>query len=73
MVGYEAYGFSIQGFHVFLTEGLELGQTNRDAEKQDMLTGKFSRDDITKMIQSGEIRDAPTIGALGLLVIFEQE
>ena len=68
---YEAYGFSNQGFHVFLADKLCAGEPSRDHEEQDMQTNSFSRDAITKMISSGEIKDAPTIAALGLLAIFE--
>lgn len=68
---FEAYGYSNQGFHVFLATGLEPGQPNRDKEEQDMLTQKFCREDIHEMITSGQIKDAPTIAALGLLAISE--
>ncbi|MEP2757785.1 MAG: NUDIX hydrolase [Hyphomicrobiales bacterium] len=68
---FEAYGYSNQGFHVFLATGLEPGQPNRDKEEQDMLTQKFCRRDIHEMITSGLIKDAPTIAALGLLAISE--
>lgn len=70
---YEAYGFSNQGFHIFLADNLRPGELSRDHEEQDMLTRSFSRDDITHMIMSGQIKDAPTIAALALLSISENE
>jgi ADP-ribose pyrophosphatase len=70
---YEAYGFSNQGFHVFLAEELEPGRMNPDLEEQDMVTESFSRAQVTEMIAAGQIRDAPSIAALGLLAIFEQD
>ncbi|MEP2641107.1 NUDIX hydrolase [Roseobacter sp.] len=68
---YEAYGFSNQGFHVFLADTLEVGRANRDLEEQDMKTAAFSRAAITTMISDGQIKDAQTIAALGLLAIAE--
>lgn len=68
---YEAYGFSNQGFHVFLASKLYPGAVSRDQEEQDMQTSSFSRDELIEMISAGEIKDAPTVAALGLLAIFE--
>ncbi|MEM6890925.1 MAG: NUDIX hydrolase [Pseudomonadota bacterium] len=68
---FEAYGFSNQGFHVFLANELELGAAIRDHEEQDMLTAKFSPKEVTELINSGQINDAPTIAALGLLAVSE--
>ena len=70
---YDAYGFSNQGFHIFLADNLRPGELARDHEEQDMLTRAFSIDDITNMIISGQIKDAPTIAALGLLRISEND
>ncbi|QDG74929.1 NUDIX hydrolase [Labrenzia sp. PHM005] len=69
---FEAYGYSNQGMHVFLATELEVGQVNRDPGEQGMLTAAFSREEITRMIQSGEIKDAATVAALGLLMVAEQ-
>lgn len=66
---FEAYGFSNQGFHVFLASGLQGGQPDREREEQDMQTASFSLAEINDMITSGHIKDAPTIAALGLLAI----
>ncbi|MBG6147853.1 ADP-ribose pyrophosphatase [Labrenzia sp. EL_142] len=70
---YEAYGFSNQGFHVFLADQLKQGTLALDNEEQGMVTASFSRDELVEMITSGQIKDAPTIAALGLLTIFESE
>lgn len=64
---YEAYGFSNQGFHVFHATGLRPGQAARETSEADMRTAAFTRDQITVMIRSGQIKDAPSIAALGLL------
>lgn len=64
---YEAYGFSNQGFHVFLADNLEAGTTARDHEEQDMVTSSFTKRQVSQMIQSGQVKDSPTIAALWLL------
>ena len=64
---FEAYGFSSQGFHIFLADQLVLGRKKRDHEEQGMITHRFSLEEINEMIRSGQIKDAPTIAALGIL------
>ena len=66
---YEAYGFSNQGMHVFLATDLVPGNAHRDVEEQGMITGRFSFEEIRGMVTTGEIRDAPTVSALGLLAL----
>lgn len=70
---YEAYGFSNQGFHIFLADNLKPGTANRDHEEQDMQSASFTRAEVTQMILSGQIKDAPTIAALNLLSIAESQ
>lgn len=67
---FEAYGYSSQGMHVFLATELEPGRVNRDREEQDMITAAFSRKSLTEIICSGEITDAATVAALGLLTFY---
>jgi ADP-ribose pyrophosphatase len=69
---FEAYGFSNQGFDVFLAEGLVPGEARRENTEQDMATAAFTRAEITNMIRSGDIKDAATVAALGLLSLSEQ-
>ncbi|MGS4887929.1 NUDIX domain-containing protein [Roseibium sp. MB-4] len=69
---FEAYGFSNQGFDVYLAEGLTLGEASRENTEQDMETAAFTRAEITNMIRSGDIKDAPTVAALGLFSLSEQ-
>ena len=66
---FEAYGFSNQGIHLYLATGLTRGRANRDREEQDMRTAAFSHGEITEMILAGQIKDAPTIAALGLMAM----
>lgn len=64
---FEAYGFSNQGFHIYLATDLTAGQLRRDVEEQGMETAAFSLKDLTDMIRQGTLKDAPTIAALGIL------
>lgn len=68
---YEAYGFSNQGFHVFLADQLEPGEAQHDHEEQDMQTAAFHRTELIEMVLTGQIKDAPTLAALSLLTISE--
>lgn len=68
----EAYGYSNQGFHIFLADQLIPGETARDVEEQDMQTAAFTRPEINEMILSGDIKDASTIAALGLLAVWQE-
>src|SRR3989338_7212900 len=64
---YEAYGFSSQGFHVFLAEDFTQGKQQLEKGEQGLQVQKFSVKDFEKMIQNGEIKDAPTVSAYALL------
>ena len=62
-----AYGFSNQRYHVFLATGLTQGETSREVEEQDMISQAFALIEVERMIRDGDIRDATTVAALGLL------
>lgn len=64
---YEAYGYSTQGFDVYVAEELEDGAPDRSVEEQDMRAAAFDIATFEQMILDGEIRDAPTVAAWGLL------
>lgn len=63
---YEAYGFSTQGFDVYLAAGLSEGDPDREQSEQDMIHRAFTDAEITAMIRRGEIVDAPSLAALTL-------
>ncbi len=63
---FEAYGFSTQGFDVYLATGLEEGQPDRETSEQDMIHRAFTDVEVTAMIRSGDIVDAPSLAALTL-------
>jgi ADP-ribose pyrophosphatase len=64
---FEAYGYANQGYHIFLATGLRRSEAEREHEEQDLVTQKFPLSEIERMIREGEIKDATTVAALGLL------
>ncbi|KAB2675823.1 NUDIX hydrolase [Brucella tritici] len=68
-VGYffHAYGYSSHKCNLFLARGLEEGARNLDAEEQGLICKKFELYDALRMVTDGEISDAGTIAAFGLL------
>jgi ADP-ribose pyrophosphatase len=66
---FEAYGYSNQGYHVYLAKGLRRGGADLDHEEQDLVTREFALLEVERMIRDGEIKDATTVAAFGLLRI----
>jgi ADP-ribose pyrophosphatase len=64
---FEAYGYANQGYHIFLATGLGQGQAVPEQEEQELLTRDFTLLEVERMIREGEIKDATTVAALGLL------
>jgi 8-oxo-dGTP pyrophosphatase MutT (NUDIX family) len=66
-----APGMSSQRGRVFLATELSAGEPEREASEQDMRAGWFDRAEVTEMIRHGEISDAQSIAAFGLLLLAE--
>lgn len=64
---YEAYGFSSQGFHIFLARDFEQKERSLEATEEGMEVRQFSISEFEKLVKDGEVRDAPTVSAYGLL------
>ena len=64
---FQAPGYSVQGFHLFVALDLKPGETNREATESDMQTKAFGLHDIKRLIATGEVKDATTIAAFGHL------
>lgn len=62
-----AYGFCNQGYRVFLATDLHFAGEGREAEEEDLVARRFPLAEVERMICDGEIKDATTIAALGLL------
>jgi 8-oxo-dGTP pyrophosphatase MutT (NUDIX family) len=63
---YEAYGFSTQGFDVYLATGLTPGEPHREPTERDMVHRFVADDELGRMIRSGAVVDAPSLAALTL-------
>ena len=66
---YEACGFCDQGFDVYVAEELEHGKQRLTALEQDLVVARFARADVERMTRACEIKDAPSIAALGLFLL----
>lgn len=64
---FQAYGYSTQGFHVFLATDLHEGEQQLDSEEEGLVSRAFAISEFENMILSGEIKDATTIAAYGLI------
>lgn len=64
---FEAYGYSNQGCHVFVARRLRRGRSAPDREEQDLVTASFPIAEVERMVCDGEIKDAATIAALGMV------
>ncbi len=61
-----AYGFTNQGFDVWLATGLNEGEHRREETEQDMVHAHFPDAEITAMIHDGRLADAHSLAALTL-------
>jgi len=66
---YVAYGFSNQGYRIFLATGLHREAVDLDDEEVGLVSQEFRLDQVRDMILSGEIKDAATVAAFGILQI----
>ncbi|MBM6596101.1 NUDIX domain-containing protein [Microvirga pudoricolor] len=64
---FECYGYSTQGYDIFLARGLELGAAQREASEQDMVCRRFALTEVEDMIRNGTIKDATTVAAFAML------
>lgn len=64
---FEAYGYSNQGFNVYLASQLTEGTRRLAVEEQGMKVGRFSQGEVEDMIRTGAMKDAPSIAAYGLM------
>lgn len=67
-----APGMSSQRGRVFLATELTAGRPERELSEQDMRAAWFSRDQLVEMIRRGDVTDAQSIAALGLLLLHER-
>lgn len=68
-IGYlhEAPGYSNQGFHIFLAQELQAGEQQLEKTEVGLTVKKVTLVEFEEMVTKGEITDAPTLSAYGLL------
>ena len=64
---FQGYGYSTQGYDVFLARDLEQGESKTDPEEQGLVARAFDLRAVEEMIGDGVIKDASTVAAFGLL------
>lgn len=63
---YLAYGFSSQGYHIYLASDFVQGETCLDPEEEGLISKKVSLDEFEQMILAGDILDSTTINAYSI-------
>ena len=66
-----AYGFTRQRQHVFLATGLTHTEKDPDPEEHDLLMRSVTVEEFEKMMRNGTIRDASTLAAWGLYLLWK--
>lgn len=66
---FEAPGTMNQGAHIVLATGLTTGDAALETEEQDLISRRIPRVEFDRMVRDGEIKDAITIAAWGLLLV----
>jgi ADP-ribose pyrophosphatase len=66
---YAVYGYSTQGFHVFVATDLAAGPTRRSVEEQDLRAAEVRTAEFTAMILAGQVKDASTMAAYSLFLL----
>jgi hypothetical protein len=66
-----AYGFTRQKQHVFLANDLTTTVKDPDPEEHDLLLRSVTVEEFEEMMLAGIIRDASTLGAWGLYLMWK--
>lgn len=62
-----AYGYSNQGYSIYLATQLEPGEAQHDPEEEGLISRAFPVAEVERMIIQGEIKDATTVAVFGML------
>lgn len=63
---FAAYGFSNQGFDIYLATGLTEGEPDREVSEQGMRHKAFTDEEVAELILAKQLVDAPSLAALTL-------
>jgi ADP-ribose pyrophosphatase len=64
---YQACGFATQAYNIFLARDLHPAEAKLETTEQDLITRAFPVAEVLDMVETGVIKDATTVAALGLL------
>lgn len=64
---YQGYGYSSQGYHIYFATGFVKSEMQLDEEEEGLITSEFSIEEFEKMLLNGQIKDATTTCAYGLV------
>ena len=67
-----AYGVMRQRHHIFLAEGLSLGEAQRDPEEHDMVVHRVPVSEFERMLLSGGVQDNCSAAAWGLYLVWSR-
>jgi 8-oxo-dGTP pyrophosphatase MutT (NUDIX family) len=62
-----SYGYSNQGYDIYLASELSHGEPERETTEQDMRHAWFAGSDVRRMLVQGSLADSHTVAAWGLL------
>jgi 8-oxo-dGTP pyrophosphatase MutT (NUDIX family) len=65
-----AYGYSSQGYDVYLATGLTPGPAQREETEADMVHAWHSTEQVQTMIRAGELADAHSVAAFALYCLY---
>ncbi len=68
-----AYGVMNQKHHLFLAEGLTLGETDPDPEETDLTLHRYSIEEFERMLLDGTIVDNCTAAAWGVYLVWKRK
>ena len=68
-----AYGVMNQKHHLFLAEGLTLGEADLDPEETDLTLHRYSVDEFEAMLLDGTIVDNCTAAAWGVYLVWKRK
>ena len=64
---FQAGGYATQAFNVYLARNLRRATAALEPTEQDLIARAFPAEHVLDMVRHGEIKDASTVAALGLL------
>lgn len=64
---YQGYGYSSQGYHIYFATDFTKSEMALGEEEEGLITSSFSIEEFEEMLLSGQIKDATTTAAYGMI------